>query len=200
MQIRPALKEEYKSIAQLHNVIFPDFFMTSLGMDYLNGHYKSVLSHPGSICYVADNDGELCGFVLGRADAKNGLKNVIKSYPFQFALLGLKVLFVNPKSLIRVIKNIKKTGDKNIQDKQDYAEIGLIGVLPDVKQTGVGHQLFDAFCKSAIENGAKQVSLTTDYYDNDLVLNSYRRWGFREYYVFTAYPERKMYRLIKDIS
>lgn len=199
MIIRTARKDEYKTIAQLHKEIFPDFFMTSLGKDYLIGHYMCVLRHPDTICIVADDDGILNGFVLGRVDAKNGLKKVIKAYPFRFSILGLKVLFKKPASLVRVIRNITKKGGKMVADNQDYAEIGLIGVLPGVKRTGLGHKLFETFCKRAVENGAKRVSLTTDYYNNELVLNSYYNWGLKEYYEFTAYPDRRMYRLIKDL-
>lgn len=201
MVIRDARPDEYKKIAQLHEEVFPGFFMTSLGMDYLKGHYKAVLKYPDTICLVAENNEDLCGFVIGRANAKNGLKKVIKAYPFHFAMLGLKLLFKKPSSLIRVVKNItKKRDDTSIHDDQNYSEIGLIGVLPETKGTGVGHKLFEAFCEKAVGKGAKRVSLTTDYYDNEWVLTSYRNWGFKEYYEFTAYPERKMYRLIKDIS
>ncbi len=200
MLIRKARIDEYKTIAQLHKKIFPDFFMTSLGVDYLNGHYQCVLRHPDTICLVADDEGILNGFVIGRADAKNGLKKVIKDYPFRFFILGLKILVRKQASLVRVIKNITKKGDNTLNDDQNYSEIGLIGVLPNVKRTGLGHKLFDAFCEIAADKGAKRVSLTTDYYNNELVLNSYRNWGFKEYYEFIAYPDRRMYRFIKDFS
>ena len=200
MFIRLACKTEYASIAKLHKEFFPSFFMTSLGENYLKEHYKIILKHANTICYIAENENNIVGFVIGRADAHNGLKKVVIDNFFAFLLLGLKLTFMNPSSLWRVIKNISKKDNGSIHDKQNYSEIGLIGVKPELKGVGIGHQLLYAFEKEAKKQGAKRLSLTTDYYNNYNTLAAYRAWGFEIYYEFISYPNRPMYRLIKDIK
>lgn len=201
MEIRKIKPAEYKKLAAIHEKVFPSFFMTSLGIGYLKDHYKALLKYHDTIAFAAVDDDEFIGFVMGRADSKNGLKKVVKAYPMHFAFMALKLMVTKPLSLIRVVKNLSKVSkDKDVHDDQHYAEIGLIGVCPGIKGKGIGHSLFKAFCEEAKKQGAVRVSLTTDLNDNELVLKAYDNWGFKEYYKFISYPDRQMVRLIKSID
>lgn len=200
MEIRKIRPDEYKKLAKVHQQIFTNFFMTSLGNGYLQDHYKALLKFHDTIAFAAVENDEFIGFVMGRAHAKNGLKKVIKAYPLHFAWMAFKLVFSKPKSLIRVIKNLSKVShDSGIHDNQDYAEIGLIGVCPDIKGKGLGYGLFDSFCQEALRQGATSISLTTDLLDNEQVLRAYNSWGLKELYKFVSYPNREMVRLIKSL-
>jgi len=72
-------------------------------------------------------------------------------------------------------------------------------VKPELKGRGIGHQLLTVFEEEVKEQGAKKLSLTTDYFNNEHTLKVYKAWGFKIYYDFISYPNRRMYRLIKDI-
>jgi ribosomal protein S18 acetylase RimI-like enzyme len=188
MKIRKANVKDVKELALLHLQIFDNFFMSSLGVGFLKSYYKTAIKYSKTICLVSvDDNGNIQGFVLGRVQTRGYLKKLlIRGLP-TFFIQGVTLIFTNPKILLRLAKNLEKKGQKNgFNDKQNYSEIGLIGVKPELKGRGIGHQLLHVFEKEAKEQGAKKLSLTTDYYNN-------------EHYDFISYPNRRMYRLIKDI-
>ena len=202
MNIRKANKRDVSTLAFEHERIFSDFFMSSLGHSFLKAYYRTAVDFEETICLMADNDdGKCIGFVFGRIKAKGYLKRLLKKGFLRFAWCGIILLFTRPKALLRLARNLEKKGEANgVEDNQDYAEIGLIGVAPQMKGKGIGHQLLNAFEAEIKRQGAKQISLTTDYYNNENTLNAYKAWGFRVLYDFKVYPDRRMYRLIKDIK
>lgn len=201
MIIRKASKADNKYLAQLHISVFPGFFLSTLGEKFLTTYYKVVLKHPETICLFAeDEEANICGYVLGRINAKGYLKRIVKSAPLVFIWEAIKLLFTRPKALFRLINNLdKKRDDSEVRDEQDYAEIGLIGVLPQHKGQGIGHRLFNEFVEILKKNGVAKISLTTDADDNVNTLTAYKAWGFEVYYKFVSYPNRNMYRLLKTI-
>ena len=201
MIIREADVHDARTMANLHASIFPGFFLSSLGEDFLVTYYKSALQYQDTICYFAENNGEICGYVLGRAKAKGYLKKVVLSAPLRIIWQGIKLIFTRPKALIRLVNNLeKKSDDLLFVDNQDYAEIGLIGVLPQYKSQGIGRALFNHFLDELNKRGVKRVSLTTDALNNDSTLRAYKSWGFTILYEFISFPDRRMYRMIKKID
>jgi len=201
MEYRDVHIYENDLIAKLQIEIFNDFFMAGLGLNILKTYYKAILKYPETICIVAEkDDGKAVGFVLGQAKA--GLKPVIRRYPLIFCLIGIKLLLFRPCSILRLLNNIEKIdqNQKDFIDKQDYSEIGLIGVINDHQGERIGQVLLFEFEKRVKQRGAKKLSLTTDYFNNEKTLNAYSNWGFNVYYEFMTYPDRRMYRLIKDIQ
>jgi ribosomal protein S18 acetylase RimI-like enzyme len=175
--------------------------MSSLGVGFLKSYYKTALKYYRTICFVSvDENDNIYGFVLGRVQTKGYLKKLlIRGLP-TFFMQGVALIFTNPKALLRLAKNLEKKDRKSdFNDKQNYSEIGLIGVKPELKGKGIGHQLLTIFEEEAKEQGAKKLSLTTDYYNNEHTVKVYKAWGFEIYYDFISYPNRRMYRLIKDI-
>ena len=47
--------------------------------------------------------------------------------------------------------------------------------------------------------GVSKVVLTTDSTSNDNVINFYQKNGFEVLYKFVTYPNREMYKLIKEL-
>ena len=135
MIIRKVEVNENRALAKLHMQVMPDFFLASLGEGFLTTYYKVVLRHPETICLLAEDENKnILGFVLGREKAKGYLKRILKSSLFTFVIEGIKLLFIKPKSLIRLVRNLDKISkDSSISDTQNYAEIGLIGVSPELK-------------------------------------------------------------------
>mgnify|MGYP006162565829 FL=1 len=74
-----------------------------------------------------------------------------------------------------------------------------IGVLPEFKGLGVGKGLLIEFERAVLNAGAKRISLTTDIEKNQNVVNFYFSMKFKVYYEFITYPNRKMYKLIKNL-
>lgn len=201
MIIRKVEVNENRALAKLHMQVMPDFFLASLGEGFLTTYYKVVLRHPETICLLAEDENKnILGFVLGREKAKGYLKRILKSLLFTFVIEGIKLLFIKPKSLIRLVRNLDKISkDSSISDTQNYAEIGLIGVSPELKGQGIGHKLFEGFIGILKERNVANLSLTTDMDDNEQTITSYKAWGFTVMYEFKTYPDRRMLRLIKEI-
>ena len=199
MIIRKVEVNENRALAKLHMQVMPDFFLASLGEGFLTTYYKVVLRHPETICLLAEDENKnILGFVLGREKAKGYLKRILKSSLFTFVIEGIKLLFIKPKSLIRLVRNLDKISkDSSISDTQNYAEIGLIGVSPELKGQGIGHKLFEGFIGILKERNVANLSLTTDMDDNEQTITSYKAWGFTVMYEFKTYPDRRMLRLIK---
>lgn len=201
MLIRSATDKDYKILARKHMEVFPGFFLSSLGESFLRTYYKALFKLPETICFFAEEDRQVVGYVVGKTRTSGFLKRVVKSSPIPFAFQGFKLLFTRPAALMRLMRNLeKKSNDSEITDDQEYGEIALIGVSPEMKGKGIGRALLNTLEECLRSKSVEKLSLTTDFYNNDTTLMAYKAWGFNVLYEFTAYPNRKMYRLIKTIS
>jgi ribosomal protein S18 acetylase RimI-like enzyme len=198
MKLRIIEKNEYKTIAEIHLVAFKDFFLTSLGKRFLRVYYRASLKSRESLSVCGtDEEGKIQGFCIGCVKSKGYHKRLLKNNFFLFLFEGLIVIFSKPASLVRLVKNMDKIGSSN--DDGNYAELLSIAVSPDQKGFGLGKQLMYKFEEEATKNGCKRIALTTDYFNNRNVLSFYEKAGYVIYYEFTAFPNRRMYKLIKDL-
>lgn len=201
IRIRKAKVEDYKILAEKHMEVFPDFFMSTLGLSFLQTYYKYVLRHPDTVSFFAERNEEVLGYVVGRLRTKGFLKSVIKRNPIPFMWEGIKLIFKRPKALVRIYNNLEKKQDNGqVVDNQDYGEIGLIGISPSLKGKGIGRLLLEQIEFELRTHNVTRLSLTTDYHNNENTLAAYKAWGFSILYDFVTYPNRRMYRLIKDVK
>ena len=199
IKIREALATDIERIVAVHNAAFQDFFLTSLGSRFLAIYYRSVLNHPLGILLVSENEEGVVGFCAGTMLSEGFNSSLIKANFSTYALEGMKLLFTNPVSLWHLLKNFSKA-DSNIGDKGNYAELLSIGVDPNVQRSGAGKAMLLALEEVVKNRGEKKLSLTTDYDDNDKAIAFYHSLGYKEWYDFVAFPNRRMYRMIKDLN
>ncbi len=194
---KPAVSES-KILTQIHLEAFEDFFLSTLGSGFLNTYYSACLKSTESIsiCTVDDN-GRLIGFSIGSAKAKGYHKRLVKQNFLAFFLQGIAILFSKPYALWRLVLNMEK--NKINDDDGNYAELLSIAVSPNAKGAGIGKEMIAHFEAEAKTKGCKKIALTTDYYNNDDVIAFYRKSGYEVFYEFTTYPNRKMYKLIKNL-
>jgi len=198
MIVRKACPADVNSIVNIHMDAFKGFFLTSLEPSFLLFYYSCFINSDETITMVAENNGEIIGFSASSKVAKGFNARLIKKNLFSFGLLSVKMLFTDISSLIRLAKNLSKKSEQ-VLDDEEYAELYSIGVKNIAQGQGVGKFLLaesESVLKSA---GVKKVSLTTDYYNNDKAVGFYNSLGYKIQYVFEAYPNRKMYRLIKSL-
>lgn len=146
----------------------------------------------------AEEEGSLLGFSAATSVSKKFNSRLIKTNAIRFSVLAIKMLFTNPAALVRLVKNFTKTSDE-IEDTEDYGELFSIGVSSNCQGKGIGKKLLSATENELMKKNVKKVSLTTDFYDNDATLGFYHSMGYNTLYEFVTYPDRKMYRLIKNI-
>jgi len=198
MKIRKATSGDVNDIVKIHQDAFKGFFLTSLGEYFLVYYYGCFIKSDETVAMVAEEDGIIYGFSASTKVCKGFNSRLIKNNLFAFGVLSIKMLFTTPSSLIRLAKNLTKKGE-GIEDNEDYAELYSIGVSNDAQGKGVGKKLLAASETVMKDEGVKRVSLTTDFYDNDQAVGFYHSMGYETLYEFVAYPNRKMYRLIKTL-
>lgn len=191
-------KNEHRYLADIHLDAFHGFFLSSLGKRFLNAYYNAALNSDETIavCAIDDNE-EIQGFGTGCVQSRGFHKRLIMQNLFKFLVQGFIIFFSNPKAIIRLVKNLDKISNEN--DDGNYAELISIGVSHSYKGLGIGHTLIKEFEEEAKSKGCKKISLTTDYYNNKEVVAFYLHSGYKVFHEFTAYPNRRMYKLIKDL-
>lgn len=199
IQIRKATEVEVNGIVNIHILAFPNFFLTNLGDSFLRLYYKSMCKCEGAVTLCAIEDGEVVGFSTTAIRSAGFNTRLIQDNVAGFILEALKLLFTKPLSLIHLTKNMSKTNSE-VDDKGEYAELFSIGVSPDCQGKGVGSKLLAETGRLLTSEGVSIISLTTDKYDNDATITFYQRNGYKVMYEFTAYPNRKMIRYIKNIG
>lgn len=198
MFIRQATPSDVTSIVSIHNSAFQGFFLTSLGSCFLEFYYSCFIKSSETIVVVVEEDGNALGFSAASTQCKSFNSRLIKRNFLEFGMVALKMLFTSPKALLRLVKNLTKKSDK-AEDDENYAELYSIGVPDNQQGKGIGKCLLKETEQLLKVKGVEKVSLTTDYYDNEATLGFYRSMGYETLYEFVAYPDRKMYRLIKTL-
>lgn len=195
-ELRNLLEKDLTSIVNIHKDSFAGFFLTTLGDSFLRTYYGSVIksSRAISIGYF-DESNKLKGFAVGNLVSKGFHKDLLKNNMISFGFEALKIILTNPKSIIRLSKNMDK--NNNPQDDGLYAELLSIGVSSEAKGEGIGKKLIEAFEEEVYSRNGKVISLTTDFDKNEYALGFYRKRGYEIFYEFTAFPNRRMYKLIK---
>ena len=198
MKIRFINKHEIVQVVSIHKKAFNDFFLTQLGDKFLWLYYYSVSNNKNGILIGYYEGENLLGFSGATTLSRGFYKTLVKDNFVKFAFIGIKLIFTKPNSLLRILKNFSKS-DISIRDDGNYAELLSIGVNPGIQGRGIGKQLLSELENQLVKNEIKQLSLTTDYYKNDKAIGFYKSMGYEIMYEFTAYPDRKMYRLIKNL-
>ena len=199
MEIRDFNISDVPRIAEVHEKSFKDFFLTSLGKRFLETYYTASVNNNTSIGIgLFDSDDNLYGFATGTSQSAGFHKTLLLQNTFLFFRSLLFVSLSRPHVLVRLVKNINKKSNK-IDDKQ-YAELLSIAILPNLKGSGYGKVLLEEFEKKLIFHNVSKIALTTDFNDNDSVIKFYNKCGYDVYYDFIAYPNRHMYKMIKNLS
>lgn len=198
MNIRKATLYDVNAIVEIHINAFKGFFLTSLGRDFLKFYYTCFVKNGETVTMVAEENKIIYGFSAATTKCKGFNGRLIKENFFLFGLLTFKMLFRSPKSLLRLIRNLTKKGD-GVNDKEDYAELYSIGVSRNTQGMGVGKKILIETEKNLKAMGVKRISLTTDYFNNEQAVGFYHSVGYKLLYEFVTYPNRKMYRLIKNL-
>jgi len=181
LSLRKMTKPDLHDVVKLHQQVFQGFFLEQMGSPFIKAYYNIVLAYEGSITYVYEGKGGFVeGFVVGFVEPTAFYKKFIRS--------GLKLIYPtlsgvihNPKLILKMVENIRRVfsiesqSSKFIIDKET-AELSSIAVGSSAK--GLGSILIQAFVKEAWLRGLTNVSLTTDYEDNELVNNFYIKHGF----------------------
>ena len=199
MEIRKIEREDLPKMVTVHKDSFKGFFLTELGDHFLSTYYDCVRKDDKGVLIGLFDESQLCGFFAATTLSKGFNKDIIKKNFLQFFLIGLRLLFTQIPSLVRLFKNFTKTS-KEVKDSGEYAELLSIGVSVNKQGRGLGKKLLTQFEDEMRLKGCSTLSLTTDYNDNEKAIHFYKDLGYSVYYDFIAYPNRRMFRMVKKID
>ena len=163
---------DVENIAFLHKNAFNNFFLTSLGLNFLTKFYASIVRSKDGIAVGAFNENnELVGFAIG-AKTKNGFyKALLKNNFIPLLFSAFFNLLKQPHKIKRLLQSFL-TSETSNEEFIDYATLLSICVDPDQKGQKIGKLLLEAFENETL-NYSSGISLTTDKYNNDYVNNFY---------------------------
>jgi len=199
MEIKTVLKEDINQVVKVHKASFQGFFLTELGDHFLKVYYDCVRKDSRGVLLGFYDGGQLFGFAAATTKSNGFNKHLIKRNLEKFSFIGIMLLFTKISALIRLFKNFSKT-NSDINDSGAYAELLSIGVSDQKQGQGIGKKLLIELERVMKLKGCSELSLTTDYNNNEKAIGFYNSLGYIIYYEFIAYPERKMYRMIKKIN
>ena len=170
--IKSLKTEDIKNISILHQIAFKNFFLTSLGPDFLIQFYTSILRSKDGIAIGAfDNNNKLVGLAIG-ANTKNGFyKSLLKNNFIPLLFSAFFNLLKQPLKIKRLLQSFLTSETLN-EEFLNYATLLSICVDPDQHGHKIGKFLLKAF-ENEILNSSSGISLTTDKYNNDYVNNFY---------------------------
>jgi len=198
IEVRPITNKHIDSVVTIHLDAFKGFFLTDLGEDFLYTYYDSVRKNDRGLLLGCFEDDKLLGFCASTKLSAGFNSYLVKKNLIQFIKNGFLLLFKKPLALVHISKNFTKLSS-NCSDDGKYAELLSIAVSTSAQGKGIGKILLSHLELVLREMNIELLSLTTDYNDNDKTLKFYNSLDYEVLYDFIAYPERKMYRLIKKL-
>jgi ribosomal protein S18 acetylase RimI-like enzyme len=157
--IRPAIKSDVLSIAQLHRKTLTSSFLAKLGIGFLNSLYVFLIKKELVILYAEDEN--IKGFVSFSANSSGMMKRFLVSCPVCiFKLMG--ILVSSPILLKRFIETFtapfksKTSQSAKGNIKLPDAELLSISVDPGCQQSGIGSQLLKALEEELLIKGIRK--------------------------------------------
>ena len=179
-----------RKLSRLHVRAFPDFFLTQLGVSFLDALYKGYLSDERSGIIVAENNGKLVGFIAYSYDYPNFYKGLIKNHLFRFAFCSLGAAIRHPSFIKRLLGAFKKSD--SVVKSEKYVELASICVDPKMGKHGIGSKLIDHLKGMVDFDKYAYINLETDAVNNDDVNRFYVKNGFKLARSYFSSEGRKM--------
>ena len=190
--------EDANQLARIHLTSFPNFFLSSLGLKFLESFYRCIIISPECIGTVLCIDNKVNGFAIGNAKNQGFYKELIKRHFFELCFAGFSEIIKSPTKIIKMIKSVKSTKSipQNLNSKPCLLSICI---LPNMARKGAGTMLLKNFEFNLTENNFHSYFLTTDKNGNESVNNFYLKNKFEIQFSFTQGKNRKMNLYYKEI-
>jgi ribosomal protein S18 acetylase RimI-like enzyme len=187
-----AQKNDVADVARLHVNVFPNFFLTSLGLSFLEELYSGFLHDQTGIFFVAKEKGEIIGFVVGTSEPHCFFSKLRRRRFLFFTLKAIPGVLRSPINVFRkLLSALSYRGGSN-QVNASSALLSSIGVADHYKGKAIAKKLITQFEQEVLSLGKSIVYLTTDAQDNDRANSFYHRQGYVVTETFYQSGSRKM--------
>lgn len=192
------LKSQHAStVAEIHMASQSGTFLTALGSDFLTLLYKQISQSSRGMSYVALNNDEIIGFVVGTLHTKALFKEIALKSPVHLTWLVFKQALKRPILFWQAVKTLAYPAHGTTPDLPE-AELLALAVDIDWRNQQIGSQLVRQLIQSMTAVGIEKVVVTVDG-DNTGALRFYLRHGFVSTATFEMYG-RLMNRLVLALN
>jgi ribosomal protein S18 acetylase RimI-like enzyme len=184
---RQAQIADITQIVDIHSVSFAASFLTLLGKRGLAAYYRFFIAHTAGICFVAETDRQVVGFVSGWEQGATYQLPLVRACGGRFALalfaalarqplrtgrllwprmpLAVRVLYALPGYLLRWTKRQPRAlapGDASATDPQPRINASLLSIatLPQYHGTEAAGLLHAAFRDECLCRRTPEIALT----------------------------------------
>jgi len=195
--IRVATQEDVEQIVRVHELSFPDYFLTNMGWGVLRRYYTTYVTHPDAAAAVITVSGEVCAFIVGTYRAASMIKAFYRSnFVFVFMAVLWKIVTLNPVILrglstrlchlgIAVKAYFSLAGDAACQSpatqpgkEKKSGRAVAAATLPDYRGKDISSRLFSYFEQLLKEHGSDEVILSVNA-DNARAIRFYEKNGWK---------------------
>ena len=190
LTIRKMEYRDIRSVVEVHLTSFDNFFLSSLGHNFLYLLYKSILEDKSGIALVYENQSLICGFIAGTDKPAGFYKRLIAKKLLLFAVASVPSAIKNPLIIPRLFRSLQMPSKVNIN--KNAGSLMSLAVRPDTQGHGIGKSLVEEFLRNCSSRNLELVNLTTDAKDNVKVNTFYKNLGFKFMTSFTTPEGREM--------
>ena len=189
LEIREIKKVDASLVAILHHKMFKNFFLTSLGTNFLTFFYSTIIESKNSIGIIIFSDQKLIGFAIGNTRNSDFYKNIVfdNFVGYAFQILGL--IFTRPLSIFRIIRNLFFSAHHNMNNLPC-----LLSICSYSKSScsGIGKKLIYEYEAKLKSGNWTEYFLATDARNNDSVNEFYKKCGFNKVLVIKQSSKRQL--------
>lgn len=184
--------DKAERIAGIHDVVFPDFFLTQLGKSFLTTLYQGYIEddESGIIVAESENSKQILGFIAYSKDYSRFYSELKKNHLLEFALCSVGVALRHPSFIKRLLGAFKKSDE--VKRTEKYVELASIGVYSTNQGKGIGGQLVDYLISIVDFDKYEYISLETDAVNNKTANDFYQKKEFKLAREYTTAEGRRM--------
>jgi len=178
-KLRPLTPKDAQEVAELHHKGFASFFLTSLGLKFLEVFYASAFRHPNGFgTGLFDEKNKLQGFALGCYPSDGFYLSLMRNNLIRLGLAMMPAFLKSPAKLFHIIGAFKASERETVPSPTS-ATLLSICVLPSTKGKGLGKALLDGFEAQCRQRDSDTILLTTAAENNDAVNHFYQRNNYQ---------------------
>lgn len=186
------------AVVDIHLASFTGFFLSSMGRQFLNEFYSSVLSDETHLAFVCSTNGTISGFVVGTTQPSGFYRRTLRRNWWRFLMASTLPVLKDPVTVLKLLQRLIMV--KGAVFDHHRSLLMSIAVDPAEQGKGVGRQLVSAFLQKAKSCGASSVVLSTDAINNDSVNRFYLSAGFQILRTYFTPEKRQMNEYIYQLA
>lgn len=177
IEVRPAREDDLPRTAGVHRRALPAGFFARLGTRFLRRYHATFAASPRATLLVAEDDGEVLGFLAGTTDNAEHYRTVLRRRSVGLLLSGVAAMardraLATEFARTRVARYARAAARQirarrgpatptEVAEAPTVAVLTHVAVTEDARGSGAGRALVTSFTRRAREAGADEVRLVT---------------------------------------